>query len=46
MVVNEVEKLTGVKDAQATNYLNILVKQGKLIRFGKKKNIFYKPINQ
>lgn len=43
---DEVEKLTGVKDAQATNYLNILVKQGKLIRFGKKKNIFYKPINQ
>ena len=41
---DEVEKLTGVGDTQAANYLNTLVKQGKLIRFGKKRNIFYKPV--
>ena len=41
---NDVENLIDVKDDQATNYLNILVKQGKLIRFGKTKNVFYKPI--
>ncbi|MCD4762267.1 DUF977 family protein [bacterium] len=43
---DEVEKLTGVKDTQAVNYLNMLVKQGKLVRFGKKRNIFYKSIRR
>jgi len=38
-----VERITGVKDAQATRYLEKLVKQGKLVRFGKKRNTFYKP---
>ena len=40
---DEVERITGVKDRQALKYLKILVKQGKLVRFGKKRNTFYKP---
>ncbi len=40
---DDVERLTGVKDTQATNYLNNLVKQGKLIRTGEKSNTIYKP---
>jgi len=43
---DEVEKITGVRDDQATEYLNILVKQGKLVRFGKTKNTFYMPIKK
>jgi hypothetical protein len=42
---DEVERLTGVGHRQAVRYLNILVKDKKLVRFGKKSNIFYKPIN-
>ncbi len=42
---NDVERITGVKDSQAENYLNKLIKQGKLVRFGKTKNTFYKPIS-
>jgi len=38
------EKLTGVKDTQAANYLSELVRQGKLVRFGYKRNTFYKPL--
>ena len=41
---NNVEKLLGVSDRSATRYLKILTKQGRLIRFGKAQNIFYKPI--
>jgi predicted HTH transcriptional regulator len=36
IVNDEVERITGVKDARATEYLNILVKKGILVRFGKK----------
>jgi len=43
VVNDDVERITGVKDAQATKYLNTLVKQGKLVKFGKTANIFYKP---
>jgi len=43
---NEVERLTGVSDRQALNYLSILVKRGDLVRFGKQKNNFYKPIKK
>ena len=43
---DEVEKIIGVKDSQAANYLNLLVKQNKLIKFGKTTNIFYKPLNK
>ncbi len=43
---NDVERITGVGDVQAYRYLKKLVKQGKLIRFGKKKNTFYKPIKK
>ncbi len=43
---DDVERITGVKDSQAENYLNKLIKQGKLVRFGKTKNIFYKPIGK
>ena len=41
---DEVEKLTGIKDRQAQRYLNLLIKQKRLARFGKTKNTFYKPI--
>ena len=41
---NDVEKLIGVKDRHAANYLNKLEKQKKIIRFGKTANIFYKPV--
>ena len=41
---NDVEKLTGVKHWQAANYLKILTKQRKLIKFGKTTNTFYKPV--
>lgn len=41
---NDVENLTKVKHDQATDYLNKLVKDKKLIRFGSSKNTFYKPI--
>jgi len=43
---DEVEKLTGVKDAQAAKYLKILVNQGKLIMFGYKRNAYYKLTNR
>lgn len=43
---DEVEKITGVKDSQAQRYLNKLVKKGKLIRFGKTSNTFYKPTSR
>ncbi|MFH1822174.1 MAG: DUF977 family protein [Patescibacteria group bacterium] len=39
---DEVEKITGVGDRQALNYLNILVKQGKLVRFGQGLGTIYK----
>ncbi len=41
---DDVERLTGVSDRQALRYLKILVKRGKLSRFGTRKNICYKPI--
>ena len=40
---DEVEKLIGVKDTQAVEYLNKLVEQGKLVRFGRTSNTFYSP---
>jgi len=42
---DEVERLTGVHDRQALKYLKILVGQGRLVRFGNKRNTFYKPSN-
>jgi len=41
---DDVERLTGVGDAQAARYLKKLTKQGKIIKFGKTSNTFYKPI--
>lgn len=41
---DDVEHLTGVSDRQALRDLNSLVKEKKLVRFGKKKNVFYKPL--
>ncbi|RLC39238.1 hypothetical protein DRH27_00200 [Candidatus Falkowbacteria bacterium] len=43
---NDVERITGVKHSQATRYLKKLVKQGKLIRFGRYRYTFYKPIKK
>ncbi len=43
---NDVERITKVKHAQSTKYLKMLVKQGLLVKFGKTKNTFYKPIKQ
>jgi len=43
---DDVEKLTGVKHAQATRLLKKLVKNGKLARFGRYKYTFYKPIKK
>jgi len=43
---NDVEKLINISDRQALRYLKKLIKQGKLIKFGKKKNTFYKPVNK
>lgn len=40
---DDVEGLTGVGDARAKQYLQILEKQGKLMQIGKTKNTFYKP---
>lgn len=42
---DEVEKLVKVKDRQALRYLAMLCKQGRLVRFGTKKNTFYKAVN-
>jgi len=42
---DEVEHLVKVKDRQALRYLGQLVKQGRLVRFGTKKNTFYKIVN-
>jgi len=41
---DDVERVIGVSDRQALNYLKILVKKGKLMRFGKKKGVYYKPL--
>ena len=41
---DDVERLTGVKHRQAVNYLNTLVKDKKLMKFGSKSNTFYKPV--
>ena len=43
---NDVERLADLSDRQALRYLKKLTKQNKLIKFGKKKNTFYKPINK
>lgn len=43
---DDVERITGVSDRQALNYLKKLVKAGKLVRFGKKRNVFYKPVEK
>ena len=43
---DDVERLTGVKHIQAARYLKKLKKQGKLVRFGKTINIFYKPVKE
>jgi len=43
---NDVERITGVKHAQATRLLKKLVKDGKLARFGRYKYTFYKPIKK
>ena len=37
------QRLTHVSRKQAERYLEVLVGQGKLVRFGKTKNTFYKP---
>ena len=41
----EVRNLLSISDAGATNYLNALVKEGKLMRAGAGTHTFYKPIN-
>lgn len=41
---DDVERITGIKDAQATKYLKKLVKQGRIVKFGKTSNTFYKPV--
>ena len=46
VVNDDVERIIGVKDTQAAEYLNTLVKQGKLVKFGKTINIFYKPTSK
>jgi len=43
IVNNQVERITGVGDSRATEYLNILCKKNQLIRFGKTKDTYYKP---
>ena len=43
---DEVEKITGVSDRQSLNYLEKLVRADKLVRFGKKRNVFYKPVKK
>lgn len=43
---NDVERITKVKHRQSSKYLKMLVKQGLLVKFGKTKNTFYKPIKQ
>ncbi|MBU4257011.1 DUF977 family protein [Patescibacteria group bacterium] len=43
---NDVERITKVKHTQSSKYLKMLVKQGLLVKFGKTKNTFYKPIKQ
>ena len=43
---DEVEQITGVGDVQAWRYLKMLSKRGKLIKFGIKKNTFYKPVKK
>lgn len=43
---NDVEALTGVSDTQATRYLNKLVRQGKLVRYGKYRHTYYKHISK
>ena len=43
---DDVERITGVSDRQALNYLKKLVKADKLVRLGKKRNIFYKPVKK
>ena len=40
---NDVEHLTGVKDTRALHYLNMLVRENKLVRFGHN-HAFYKPV--
>ncbi|MCU0679614.1 MAG: hypothetical protein MUC28_04195 [Planctomycetes bacterium] len=42
---NDVERLTGVKDRCATDYLNLLVKQNRLVRFGANNKTFYKAVD-
>jgi len=41
---NDVERVTGVSDRQALNYLKELVKRRKLMRFGIGRNIHYKTL--
>ncbi len=41
---DDIQKLTRVSDIQAQRYLKTLIKKGRLIKFGKTKNTFYKPI--
>jgi len=41
---NDVERITKVQDAQARRYLKQLVKDKKLVRFGRYRYTFYKPI--
>jgi len=43
---NDVEYLTNVSDAQARRYLNKLVRQGKLVRYGRYKNTYYKHVSK
>jgi hypothetical protein len=43
---DDVERITGVKHVQAADYLKTLTRQGKLVKFGKTKNTFYKPIKK
>jgi hypothetical protein len=39
---NDVERLLGTSDRQASRYLNELAKQGKLVKYGRFKQTFYK----
>lgn len=41
---DDVERVTGVRDRQALNYLKELVKRGKLRRFGDGAGVYYKPL--
>ncbi len=43
---HDVRRLTGLKRRQATKYLDQLVDEKKLVRFGTKRGTFYKPVKE